>query len=644
MVNMNNNSNSKRKSKSKSKKENSKGGKKGDSQRSNRTNASLSSNTSVMTRQVSNVSAEGRERAASIVSRSRTSSSGSSDGETNILVVDTNMSANMITDLDTPIPLRQRSRSQPVDLDDMVDTMADNNNVQHDSVSPTGTFDTVPLSHTRSFQSYSSESPTTQNDSNYLPVSLMNFDSSTANRNNNNTRSNNNNDNNSNNSNKVVIEHKMKNSSNNNTKGISSGVGSLFCILKSLLPFLLIMAVVGSAASIYGWIFKFPTLSQEVKALEEQVVRLNTEIDRMTTEIDRLGLENDRYASLNTRLNVTVDELEDVQDDLNSTVYELEDVAARLNLTKDELTQEINTLYDRNREYEVLNIGLAQNVDVLSQEISYFQEALTRLTEEHSTLLNTTVSLENLVIQFENTTMDQNETMQILKETLEGFTQENDRLETFNNDLLDGLQYLNTTLTEGLDTSLEEITLVLGEQVQQQQYMTLKQLEISYRQVIQNWDCTYGTVFSNEEYGQDYDLPLTDNNILPQTVNSYVEERVLSKLCLNSYDFADYLNKNYNGLITSNQLIRSTVLYTNAALQYYFPTATNNDDTTESSESMIAFSGDDDEGKNGGMPLTEWIQAGFRCELLSTPFVWNDENDNDNNNLNVRLRVRRRHT
>eukprot|EP00751_Fragilariopsis_kerguelensis_P034192 CAMPEP_0170971056 /NCGR_PEP_ID=MMETSP0735-20130129/44997_1 /TAXON_ID=186038 /ORGANISM="Fragilariopsis kerguelensis, Strain L26-C5" /LENGTH=297 /DNA_ID=CAMNT_0011390945 /DNA_START=156 /DNA_END=1046 /DNA_ORIENTATION=+ len=297
----------------------------------------------------------------------------------------------------------------------------------------------------------------------------------------------------------------------------------------------------------------------------------------MTTEIDRLGLENDRYASLNTRLNVTVDELEDVQDDLNSTVYELEDVASRLNITKDELTQEINTLYDRNREYEVLNIGLAQNVDVLSQEISYFQEALTRLTEEHSTLLNTTVSLENLVIQFENTTMDQNETMQILKETLEGFTQENDRLETFNNDLLDGLQYLNTTLTEGLDTSLEEITLVLGEQVQQQQYMTLK------------------------EYGQDYEVPLTDNNILPQTVTTHVEERVLSKLCLNSYDFAEYLNQSYNGLITSNQLLRSTVLYTDAALHYYFPTtATNNDDIT-TSEAIIAFSGDDDEGKNGGM-------------------------------------------
>mmetsp|Transcript_19719 Transcript_19719/g.22742 ORF Transcript_19719/g.22742 Transcript_19719/m.22742 type:complete len:626 (+) Transcript_19719:169-2046(+) len=624
MVQINNSSKRKSKSsKSKSKKNNTKGGNgKGNSERSNRTNSSLKSNGSVMTRQVSNVSEEGRERAASI-SRSR-ASSGSSDVESNILVVDTNMmSANMITDLETPVPLRQRSRSQPVDLDEMVDTMADNNNVQHASVSPTGTFDTVPLSHTRSFQSYSSESPATQNNGNYLPVSLLNFDSSNGNN-----RSNNN-DNNSNNT--VVIEHKLKESSSkssksssNITKGsISSGVGSLFCILKSLLPFLLIMAVVGSAASIYGWIFKFPTLSQEVKALEEQVVRLNTEIDRMTTEIDRLGLENDRYASLNTRLNVTVDELEDVQDDLNSTVYELEDVAARLNLTKDELTQEINTLYDRNREYEVLNIGLAQNVDVLSQEISYFQEALTRLTEEHSTLLNTTVSLENLVIQFENTTMDQNETMQILKETLEGFTQENDRLETFNNDLLDGLQYLNTTLTEGLDTSLEEITLILGEQVQQQQYMTLKQLEISYRQVIQNWDCTYGTVFSNEEYGQDYEVPLTDNNILPQTVTTHVEERVLSKLCLNSYDFAEYLNQSYNGLITSNQLLRSTVLYTDAALHYYFPTtATNNDDIT-TSEAIIAFSGDDDEGKNGGMPLTEWIQAGFRCELLSTPFVWN---------------------
>ena len=600
--------------------------------RSDRRTNTVSSNVSAVTRQVSNVSDEGREQA-----RSRTRTNSTSSGEDNILVVNTNFSS----------PVRSRSNSQPVDLDEMIDNMV---------VSPADTYDTVPMNHTRSFNSNYSDPESPQNrqnlgsDGSYLPVSLR----SPSNNNNSSSNSKDNGNEGNSNTSKVVIEHKYGKSRaiGNNGGGGSGGAGGLFCLLKSLLPVLLIVALCAGAASVYGWLFKFPTLNKQVKALEEQVVRLNS-------EIDRLANENDRYENLNDRLNGTVWELEDVAEDLNMTVYQLEDVAYQLNITKDDLIQEINSLQSRNQEYQLLNQGLSSNVQELANEVQYFQDSLQSLSDEHSILKNTTNALQELANQFANTTINQNETLTVLKQTLNGFSKENDRLEQFNTNLMDGLSYLNTTLAQGIDTSLEEITLVLGKQVQQQQILTIKQLEISYRQIIENWDCNYNVVFNNQEFGSNYNIPIpitsTDTNtdinsinILPLDVRDYIQERVLSKLCLNIDDFSNYLNNQYSNtdgtiIITSNQLIRSTVLYANEALNYYFSKNTGIGDG-ESSDGGGDIDGDDDDdddeattASNEMLLLSDWINAGFRCELLEIPFIWNYENNDENMSNNINL-------
>lgn len=146
-------------------------------------------NISVVTCPVSNVSEEGRrERASS--RRSQPTSSSSS--QSNMSAVDTMMTRE---NWQTPIPLpTQRSRSQPVDLDEMMDTMAVEQQYEYDdAVSQTETFDTVPLSaHTQSFNSYSSETTPAQKNRNYLPVSSsINFDSNHNNSNNNSNSQNN---------------------------------------------------------------------------------------------------------------------------------------------------------------------------------------------------------------------------------------------------------------------------------------------------------------------------------------------------------------------------------------------------------------------------------------------------------------------
>jgi len=367
---------------------------------------------------------------------------------------------------------------------------------------------------------------------------------------------------------------------------------------------LVLVVLLSGGASLYGWLFKFPSLNKQVKELEKQVSRLEA--------------ENDRYEDLNDRLNITVDDLEGVRDDLNGSVTELEGVASALNTTKDQIVAEIEELKAQNFDYAQLNDGLQASVANLAGEVEFFREALTELSDEHSILKNTTDALQNLAIQFSDTTFDQNETLKVLKETLEGFQTENDRLEEFNEKLETGLDYLNETLfqngnlIESSAATLGSITEILGERVQQQQRSTRMQLEISYRQLLAGWDCDYRDVFRSESYGLDYDSllpPPSGNVLLPQEVQAYIDERVLSKMCLDPDDFNKYLLSTVAEAtdigVTSNQLIRAVILYTEDAMTYYFSSS------VESGNS----------NSNGGISLSEWIDASFRCDLLEIPFT-----------------------
>jgi len=548
------------------------------------------------------------------------------------------------------------------------------NSAHDDDLSPAETFDTVPLSEERSssfgsrasyhrtIASNDNENNNNNNNNNnnssndddnsssdYLPATLLNFDSPGSGRRTNsngtnksksNGNGNNSNNSSSNNNNKVVIEHKLHNKSRSSSAGISGGF--LLCLAKPLLVVLVLVALGSGAASVYGWLFKFPELNQQVEALEEQVVRLETELDRLETE-------NDRYEDLNDRLNGTVTDLSEVQNDLNGTVSELENVASSLNTTRDELAEKVTELQGQNLEYARLNEVLRANAEDLAGDVEFFRDSLDRLSEEHSLLQETTTALVDLAARFSNATIDQNETLGVLEATLEGFRIENDRLEAFNEKLENGLNYLNETLfqngglVESSTTTLGEITEVLGERVRQQQLSTLQQLEISYRQLLAGWDCDYRDVFRSESFGQDFDAPLAATTIdpLPQAVQAYIEERVLSKLCLDPGDFLRYLlalvaeedNNNNNeeeeegGGATSNELIRAIVLYTEDAMGYYF--SSSSDPGTPDGALGATTT---------GVTLSEWIEAGFRCEKLVSPFRGASNNNNNNNNGGIGVR------
>ena len=431
-------------------------------------------------------------------------------------------------------------------------------------VSPADTFDTVPLD----------QSPSQD----YLPTHL-NFESPqkgskiVSNKKNGNTQ-------------KVVIEHKMK--GKGGSGGGSRSLAGYMCLIKPLLLVLFIAVCLAGAASVYGWLFKFPDLNRQVKELEGQ--------------ISRLQAENDRYEELNDLLNITTADLELVREDLNGTAFQLENVALALNTTADQVIAVISDLQGQNMEYALLNQGLQTNVEDLAGEVDFFREALEDLTSEHSVLQETTTALQGLAEEFSNSTVDQQETLAVLKETLDGFQAENDRLEEFNEKLESGLNYLNETLfangnlVESSTNTLAEISEILGERVQQQQQSTLVQLEISYRQLLAGWDCGFNDVFS---FGQGTVIAISGGS-LPVDVRNYLDDRVLSNLCLDFNDFERYVFATTSGGVTSSDLVRALTLYTEDAMKYYFPA---------------------DASSGNGVSLDEWKEASFQCGLLEFPYV-----------------------
>jgi ABC-type transporter Mla subunit MlaD len=403
---------------------------------------------------------------------------------------------------------------------------------------------------------------------------------------------------------KLVIDHNINTFSTSstvdgNTKRNGGGGGqhsraaaTLFVGLSKPLIGVGLMLLLGAGAmAAWGWLFQIPGLENQVKALEEQVLRLNTEIDRLTGQVDRLEDENDRYQELNIQLNETVVELEDVKDDL-------EGVAVDLNTTNQELEEQVDELESQNEAYVALNKELNNTVVELAAEIGYFKVALADLAYENGILSNMTDSLGILTEQLTNTSVAQNETLIALQQFLQDLMDQNDRLEQFNANLVTLVNFLNETST-GLGTSLEEITTFLSDQININQQLVLLSLQNTYRQRVQTWDCDYRDVFREQPFGEDYTVPINTQTQLPAVLD-YVDERVLSQICLQKDDFAAFLNAEYpDGTITSNRVIRAVVLYADLAFAYFFP-----------------------ERGQSGVALEDWADSTFQCEELPNPYVW----------------------
>jgi hypothetical protein len=168
--------------------------------------------------------------------------------------------------------------------------------------------------------------------------------------------------------------------------------------------------------------------------------------------------------------------------------------------------------------------------------------------------------------------------------------EQNSKLERLNLDLLTIVNFLDET-SEGLDDSLQQVTNFLANQITANQVLLLGSLENTYSQRVNSWDCDFRSIFGERDYGQNFnaEIPASDFN----EVVTYVSNRVLDELCLDSADFSQYLQQVQFTPLTSNRLSTAVTLYTQIALDWYFP-----------------------EENESGLTFENWSTAKYDCQNI----------------------------
>lgn len=382
---------------------------------------------------------------------------------------------------------------------------------------------------------------------------------------------------------KITFEHNIR--SHGGGAG-AKGAGLLFGMTKPALGIATLLILGGAGAAAFGW-FKIPGLTSQIEELEAQVQLLSG-------QIDRLKAENDRYENLNNQLNQTVLEFQELNEDLNATVTDLQFIADNLNQTQLELLAQVDELTKENQNYARLNNELNTTATRLGQEVDFFETAIAKLVLENVALSNVTAALEEMANELGTLTEAENQTLTEMFSVLNGLRSENERLESLNTNLSAIVSFLNET-SLGLDNTLQQVTGFLASQINANQALLTQTLENTYLQRVQNWDCAYRDNFREQGFGANFSQVITNLS----GVVDFVDERVLSELCLDKSDFQQYLLQEYPDGVTSFRLLRGVSTYTTVALDYYFPEA----------------------GETGIAP-EEWADAAYDCQNLPSSFSW----------------------
>lgn len=237
----------------------------------------------------------------------------------------------------------------------------------------------------------------------------------------------------------------------------------------------------------------------------------------------------------------------------------------------DRLEGEVNRLASENNRYEALNDELNATVGELKGINIELNDTANRLEQTNQELGFKVADLEQ-----------QNQI----------FEEQNGKLSKSVNDLILISNYLNET-TELLNDSVEQITTFLADQITANQAILLSTLENTYRQRKDGWNCDYNSIFGGRTYTQNYnvEIPSTDIN----SIMDYVSNRVLDELCFDLDDFTSFLELPEYSPLTSFRLNAAVTIYTERALDWYFPEA------------------DED-----GLTKDDWAAAKYDCEKLDT--------------------------
>lgn len=304
-----------------------------------------------------------------------------------------------------------------------------------------------------------------------------------------------------------------------------------------------------------------------------EIPGLNKQVDRLEGEVDRLETQNGRYEDLNNELNATSKQLNSSVTEFIAQVDDLEKINQDLALQ--------NSIYeDLNNEVSVTSKQLNASVAELTAKVGDLEK------------LNQDLTTRNGI--YEDLNDELKSTSNQLNASVTALTTQVDDLEKINQDLYSVVEFLNET-TDELGETFEEITAYLANQIESNKVIVLMNLENAMRQRVLTWDCNYGAIFGQYEWGSNLNL------VIPASawseVSAYVNEHVLEELCLSEDDFQQYLSDTYS-VWTSRILFSAVTGYSTTALDWYFP-----------------------EQGEVGLSHDEWAAASFDCEKLASKFT-----------------------
>mmetsp|Transcript_84556 Transcript_84556/g.234470 ORF Transcript_84556/g.234470 Transcript_84556/m.234470 type:complete len:651 (+) Transcript_84556:76-2028(+) len=290
-------------------------------------------------------------------------------------------------------------------------------------------------------------------------------------------------------------------------------------------------------------------LNGSVISLSQQNHMLNTSIGSLSDQVSDLSEQN-------LLLNSSVHSFRDENDRLHQSIAELELVRSNLNRSVISLTQQ--------------NLALNMSINLLSLEVY-------RLLQQNM-LLNTTVN--SLLVE------------------VRGLESQNSQFRQSNGKLISLVSFLNTTASS-VERSFDGLKDFLLAQIQTERVLVLESIHATSDERVASWRCSLNDAFGTAAFVANGQLTI-DLPRLPQVL-SYVEEVLLSELCVNKTDFELYLDRSYNltDSLSLTELAEGVRQYTTQVLDFHFP--------------------DEDSQGSGTTPL-EWEQAGYRCARLPRQF------------------------
>jgi DNA repair exonuclease SbcCD ATPase subunit len=344
-------------------------------------------------------------------------------------------------------------------------------------------------------------------------------------------------------------------------------------------------------------------LEEQVGLLEKQVDELEAQVDRLSSEVDRLENEVDRFSNETNKLSDINDELE-----LNIANYTIQNILLNFSLaTYAQLNEELNEtvvllemqvdkLEDQVTLYEMLNDDLNETARELTLKVDDLASLNRQISETNGQLWIAIEQLSNETSELSVLNEELNNTVSELGNQIARMAAEIDRLENISLNLATLVGFINKTALE-FDETFDAFSAKIAQQIDYNRALVIETLENLYKQRTAFWDCDFREYFLTEQFVQNRWVPI-GKEMYPRVL-AYIEERILSDLCLSTSNFEEFLGYEFVGSldrrfnISFNELQRAVGLYTDNAENYFFPSG----------------------NATGVLPST-WAAADYKCANL----------------------------